>query len=281
MSYDDWSLAVNCKTVGSWNLHTILPSGMDFFVILSSVSGLVGLKGQSNYDAGNTYEDSIARYRVNMGEKAISLDLGAMLEDGILAENQNLLNRVLTYGVLEPITRAMFYAILDYYCHPKLPLQTPDTCQLAIGLGVAGGSGLESSGYSRQPMLQPLVLEGERQSAEPSSRHHDGESDNSHERFADSATLDDAADVFIDVVVHKLAQSLATMQDSNSVDRHTPLQMYGVDSLLAIELRNWIVKKFDADVAVSETQGSSTLSTLGMLVAGRSNIAHEKWSLID
>lgn len=57
--------------------------------------------------------------------------------------------------------------------------------------------------------------------------------------------------------------------------------MYGVDSLIAIELRNWIVTDFDADVAVFETQGSSTLGTLSMLVAARSTIRHEKWSLTD
>src|SRR4051794_7054114 len=115
MDYESWSIAVNCKSIGSWNLHAVLPSGMDFFIMLSSISGLSGIRGQANYDAGNTYEDAFARYRVSQGEKCTSLDLGAMLDDGILAEDRDLLNRVLAYGTLGGITRQMFYGMLDYY----------------------------------------------------------------------------------------------------------------------------------------------------------------------
>jgi hypothetical protein len=85
---------------------------MDFFLILSSVSGLSGIRGQTNYDARNPYGDACARYRVSRGEKCISLDLGAMLDDGVLAEDGNLLNRVITYGTLEGISRQMFHGVL-------------------------------------------------------------------------------------------------------------------------------------------------------------------------
>lgn len=56
MGYESWKVAVECKTLGSWNLHTLLPEAMDFFVLLSSASGVVGLRGQTNYAAGNTFE---------------------------------------------------------------------------------------------------------------------------------------------------------------------------------------------------------------------------------
>lgn len=72
--------------------------------------------------------------------------------------------------------------------------------------------------------------------------------------------------------VQKLANSLVEMQDPASIDRHKQLQMYGVDSLLAVELRNWIAKELKADLAVFETQDASTLSTLSVLVAARSTI---------
>ncbi|KID86033.1 Beta-ketoacyl synthase [Metarhizium guizhouense ARSEF 977] len=52
LEYDDWPIAVRCKTVGSWNLHAVLPSGLDFFILLSSASGLADIKGQTNYDCG-------------------------------------------------------------------------------------------------------------------------------------------------------------------------------------------------------------------------------------
>jgi hypothetical protein len=143
MDYESWSVAVNCKSIGSWNLHTVLPPGMDFFLILSSISGLSGIRGQANYDAGNTYEDAFARYRVSQGEKCIPLDLGAMLDDGILAEDRNLLNRVLTYGTLEGISRQMFHGMLDYCCNPSLRLLSPSDSQVAIGIGTENNDSLE------------------------------------------------------------------------------------------------------------------------------------------
>ncbi len=130
LTYDDWQAAVECKTVGSWNLHRVLPHGMDFFVILASASGLAGVRGQVNYNTGNVYEDAFARYRVTQGEKTVVIDLGAMLEDGILAENPQLLKRVMAYGVLAPITRQNFFGILDYYCDPKIPILSPNECQV-------------------------------------------------------------------------------------------------------------------------------------------------------
>ncbi len=69
------------------------------------------------------------------------------------------------------------------------------------------------------------------------------------------------------------------MQNAEAVDIHKPLHTYGVDSLLAVELRNWIGREFQADVAVFETLGSSTLSTLGMLITQRSKTNHPVWEV--
>jgi hypothetical protein len=51
----------------AWNLHHCLPRDMDFFILLSSVAGLVGNRGQANYAAGNTFQDALASHRVSLG----------------------------------------------------------------------------------------------------------------------------------------------------------------------------------------------------------------------
>ena len=275
MGFDSWQAGVECKTVGSWNLHTILPPGMDFFIFLSSASGLVGLRGQTNYAAGNTYEDALARYRVARGEKAVSLDLGAMIDDGLLAETPELLTRVLAYGALNPVSRRQFYGILDYFCAPDLPLLSPEECQAVVGLGSGGGPGLDGVDLSRQPMLLQL-LNTENEKAAFGSDDEEA-AVNFRELLSQSTSWIEAGNVVVQALIAKLSKSLSTMQN-NDVDIYKPLLAYGVDSLLAVEIRNWIAKEFQADVAVFETLGGSTFSTLGMLVAGRSAVKHENWT---
>jgi len=117
----------------------------------------------------------------------------------------------------------------------------------------------------------PLVSEHERRNAPT----NDENQANYREIIAGSTSLDEAADIVNQAVVDKLARSLSAMQDKASIDSRKPLPMYGVDSLSAIELRNWIVKEFVAEIAVFETQGVSTLETPSRLVAGRSTTKHE------
>lgn len=275
MGYDSWKPAVECKTVGSWNLHITLPSGMDFFVLLASASGLAGLRGQANYNAGNTYEDALARYRVSKGEKAISLDLGALTEDGILAENTHLLDRVLGYGTLEPISRRKYFAMLDYYCNPSLALLSLPKSQTIIGIGAGDGSGLETFDFTTQPMLYPLVVASSHDQSPtvaPSQLDH-------RKLFSASISLDEAVEIIEQGIVSKLAMSLSAFQGTEEVDLHKPLQAYGVDSLLAIELRIWLGKEFVADIAVFETQGASTLETLSRAVAAKSRVRHDGWMI--
>lgn len=40
--------ALKPKVDGTWNLHTLLPPDVDFFVMLSSASGVTGTRGQAN-----------------------------------------------------------------------------------------------------------------------------------------------------------------------------------------------------------------------------------------
>jgi hypothetical protein len=282
-SYDDWYVAVNCKTVGTWNLHTVLPSGMDFFILLASASGLAGIRGQANYNAGNCYEDAFARYRVAHGEKAVSFDLAAMRDDGILAETPELLNRVLGYGTLQPISRRTYHTLLDHYCNPALPLLSPEECQVAVGLGLGGGEGLETVDYSTFPLMYPMQVLGDKIARDGTSTDASGGGSGSQTNYrnllSNSSSFDEAGEVVLDAVLSKLGKSLATMANKDTVDFHRPLQSYGVDSLLAVELRNYVAKEFVADVAVFETQGASTLSTLSLLVARRSGLKHSGWSL--
>jgi L-ascorbate metabolism protein UlaG (beta-lactamase superfamily) len=76
MPYENWKTSVHSKVTGTKNLHEVLSHfPLDFFVITSSVSGVLGTPGQSNYAAGDTYLDVFARHRHSHRQKAVSIVL--------------------------------------------------------------------------------------------------------------------------------------------------------------------------------------------------------------
>ncbi|KAK1950802.1 polyketide synthase, partial [Colletotrichum sublineola] len=77
MTMDQWRAATGPKIQGSWNLHKLATrlssdgagddreggGGLDFFILMSSVSGVIGNSAQADYCAGNTFEDALAHFR--------------------------------------------------------------------------------------------------------------------------------------------------------------------------------------------------------------------------
>lgn len=48
------------------------------------------------------------------------------------------------------------------------------------------------------------------------------------------------------------------------------MHYYGVDSLVAVEMRNWLVKDMNADVAIFDILGGASIVAVSLVVAGRS-----------
>jgi NAD(P)-dependent dehydrogenase (short-subunit alcohol dehydrogenase family) len=93
MTINDWNSATEPKTRGTWNLHNATSSpavDLDFFILFSSLSGIVGQVGQANYAAANTFLDAFVQYRTNMGLPCTAIDIGAVEGVGFLYENEDL-----------------------------------------------------------------------------------------------------------------------------------------------------------------------------------------------
>src|SRR5258708_344307 len=93
MTVDDFRTSIHAKVQGTWNLHDasveLLKQPLDFFTMLSSISGVVGREGQANYAAANTFLDTFASYRQSQGLRANAVDLGMIVDVGYIAEDQN------------------------------------------------------------------------------------------------------------------------------------------------------------------------------------------------
>ncbi|KAH7476085.1 Mycocerosic acid synthase [Fusarium oxysporum f. sp. matthiolae] len=78
-SMEDFWTVFNPKALGAWNLHLETKDmHLDFFVMTSSISSMLGLIGQFSYAASNQFLDSLAHYRQANGLPGLSLNYGVL-----------------------------------------------------------------------------------------------------------------------------------------------------------------------------------------------------------
>ncbi|PSN74707.1 reducing type I polyketide synthase [Corynespora cassiicola Philippines] len=271
MSYSDWCKGTVSKTDTSWNLHHTLPKRMDFFVMLSSLSGIVGLMGQSNYAAGNTFQDALAVHRRSIGEKAVALDLGVMGNVGIVAENDDYMHQRQAGQDILQVEELEFHALLEYYCDPQKNISQPmSSTQVLVGLPthqLLRSNGMEPPTSTCVPMFSLVAqLDTDGEGSEVNTSGSLGV--NYAEEFAKVSSQADAEVVVGLGLAMKLSVSLRLSVDE--IDTSKPLYHYGVDSLFVVELRNWIGKTFAANVSVSDLVGAPSIEMVVRIVVDSS-----------
>ncbi|KAL8695116.1 MAG: hypothetical protein Q9224_003449 [Gallowayella concinna] len=282
MSFDQWQAAVLPKVQGTWNLHRELlkqDQPLDFFFLFSSLSGLVGQPGQSNYAAGNTFLDAFVQYRHSLGLPASVLDIGIVEDIGFVSNNTSLLDAL----------RATSMHLL----HEQDVL---DSMQLMIErswpqVSVATSGTPTSSPLTREYVNQSQVCIGVRSSLPASAPNNralwkkdprmavcrnlnsgtgGGSSGSDSERMKDFLSECRTNPALLDLPdsISVLAQEAGTtlgsfmMRGEGDLDLNVPLATLGVDSLVSIELRNWFAKTVGVEITVLEVVNSGSLTGL-------------------
>ncbi|KJZ70791.1 hypothetical protein HIM_09804 [Hirsutella minnesotensis 3608] len=289
MTHEQWTQTLRSKVATSRNLHRLLPRNMDFFILLSSLAGIYGSMGQANYAAGCTFQDELARYRTSIGwgKTSVSLDLGWMRDVGIVAENSQFYKGKFERARgLNPVDAADLLALLDHYCDPALPAAVQvDDSQLLVGAVTPvdmRADQLPPAPFEVLPMFKAFAVAAAAGRKTRGTQAQQPQDDMELAWLFRQAVGDtQRAAVVVAALVARLARILSTCPDD--VDVRKPLSEYGVDSLMAIELRNWIRRDFDAVVAVFDIMGSNiSIASIGQLVVERSGIGDKgSWGEVD
>ncbi|KAI9832015.1 MAG: hypothetical protein M1819_004559 [Sarea resinae] len=278
MSHGAYQDVLRPKVDGTWNLHNSFssPSDLDFFVMFSSTAGTVGTSSQASYAASSTFQDAMAHYRTARGLPAVTIDLGMILSVGFVAENQNVAGNLERWGFLG-IRDDEFLAMVKTAFTRSFRDQ--DSCQLITGLGTQG---MVDSSPVKQDTEVPFWFHDIkfchlRQLDRNQGSDGNGEggatgADTLPALLRQAESVADAAALICDALIAKMSKMLVIpLEDLHASE---PMSAYGVDSLVAVELRNWLFREVKADVPVFELLGNGSLLAVAGVVAGKSRLVN-------
>ncbi|RCI10159.1 hypothetical protein L249_8593 [Ophiocordyceps polyrhachis-furcata BCC 54312] len=265
MGHSQWTKALRPKTAASWNLHRQLPADLDFLILLSSLAGVYGTPGQANYAAGCSYQDALSRARPGAG---LTLDLGWMRTIGIVAEAGLARGHVRD---MQPVEEADLLSLLEHCCDPARK-QHKHHHQHQLLVGVVHPARFLSRGQTPIPLVVGRRLFAGFSSAPRRSSAMDGSSNDNEAAttaalFARAPTKADRSAVVAAALTAKLAHALDVSVDD--VDPRRSLADYGVDSLMAVELRNWFRRDFGAQLSVFDIMGRASIGRVCEVVVDK------------
>lgn len=278
MSYEDWVDCVEPKVLGTWNLHNATVSrklDLDFFVLFSSISGIVGQRGQANYAGANTFLDSFVQYRQSLGLNASAVNIGVMLDHGYVADNPIVRERLLSQGIYGIRIAEMLDAITAVIIAPRLATRErlsnkPFVSKSELLVGMRSTTPMTDAS-NRVPWKGDrrvgVYLNSASGAAGPSSSAASSElSLFLSQVVGNPGVLSEATTV--DFVAIQIAKQLMMLlmkpvDDDTEIDVNSTLQEIGFDSLVAVEMRSWWKSSFGTDISVLEMLGVGSLKALG------------------
>ncbi|KAJ6069226.1 hypothetical protein N7499_011113 [Penicillium canescens] len=247
MSLDDYREVMGPKYAGTWNLHRHLPEDLDFFLMLSSISGVIGNATQAAYAAGCSFQDSFAAYRTSLGLPAVSLDLGTITDVGYLAENTDLAATMKKQGFHGTDTQTLLSLI-------RVAISQPPAGRTQIVAGLGQWREEKSLGN-----FSTLLFSHFRRKFHNHGRTAilGDSAEGLKAELEEAKNLEQATSVICEALRRKIALHLSVPVEN--IDHSHPVSEYGVDSHVAVELRNWMSRILDCTVPILQIIASSIL----------------------
>ncbi|KAI0163985.1 reducing type I polyketide synthase [Xylariaceae sp. FL1272] len=260
MTFAQWSKAIYPKFQGTKNLDELFGDTLSFFVMLSSISGVLGNPSQANYAAGGTYQDAVARHRAAHGRAAVTIDLGVVQSVGYVAETAGMEDRLRKSGH-RPLSEAEVLGLVEQAI--RRPRRSVHTAQITTSLAGANTDTRDRRLALLRRVKTSRSLAGAQSAAKSKSM-------SLNEQIAQSKTAEEAITRVQDAVAEKISD-IFVLQKSD-INPAQPLSKYGVDSLVAVELRNWLVPNARIEMSIFDMMGSSSLTALASSVVERSPV---------
>ncbi|KAI1212630.1 reducing type I polyketide synthase [Annulohypoxylon truncatum] len=256
MTIKEYHEALACKVQGTWNLHNVSTEqglNLDFFVMLSSISGICGSKGQANYAAGNAFLDAFASYRRNLGLRACSIDLGVIEDVGYIAEHQQLQDRY-DAAYWDAINEQILRKILNFSIQQQhtTPINSQSAAHMITGIRVPQP---EDS-----PLLGDARFAGLHLAGDANNRKTNRDSPKDVQAVLALVQSKAEARSVLELTIEVLSRYfIKNLRLSESLDATRPLSTYGIDSLAAVEFRNFVKMELSVELTTLEVVNAGSL----------------------
>ena len=284
MNFESYQAVIQPRVQGTWNLHNaLLEQPLDFFVLFSSVCGMVGYYGQANYAASNTFLDAFVQYRHGRGLVASVIDIGAVDDVGYLSRTPAAKETMLAMSarfISEPdFLQALHLTIVRSAMPPVLEKKVAGT----RGIHFQVPSQITQVLECRLPIMDSqnnIIWKRDPRMAiyrniEAVAIDCVSETDSMKLFLAAMAENQGqleqpgAAEFLAGQIRDQVATYLMCRDDEEPMDLGMTLSAAGVDSLVAIELRNWWKQNLGSDVSVLELMDGGSILRLGEMAAKR------------
>jgi acyl transferase domain-containing protein/acyl carrier protein len=252
LAQQEWAqfqTALAPKIYGGWNLHRLTRDmPLDFFVCFSSVAAVLGSPGQGNYAAGNAFLDALAHARQAAHLPALSIDWGPWSDVGMasrMSRHSQARWRSAGFGMVSPDRG------LDLF-DKLLGEPTPQVCVMPIKWDrlLAQSGGLPLFEKFREALGQSTAAESAILGQLKAAPAHERES------------------LLAAFVRGQLARMLG-LDSAHPVPLDQGFFEIGMDSLMAVELRNHLQNSLAISIPLTLTIDYPTVNALVAYLLGQ------------
>ncbi|MEO0530090.1 MAG: SDR family NAD(P)-dependent oxidoreductase, partial [Planctomycetota bacterium] len=267
------------KAIGAWNLHEATLDAespladVTQFVLFSSVAAMLGSPGQANYAAANAALDALAQHRRAKGLHALSIGWGPWGSDDTSGDD-SMRGSGMAAGETADAVRAKGMELLPPDESLRLMGRLLETDAISIGVFDARWHAMSRLMSGRRPALLEEQLVDD-QSAST------GKGDSTLRQRLLSATPEDRQRDLVEMVRNELAR--VTSVAPEEIDTAAPLTSIGIDSLMALELKNNLESKLSITLPMGKLLAGPSVTTLAEaaveeLVGEAPSHDHAVWS---
>lgn len=263
MTLEEFHAAIRPKVAGSQNLAKALGSQLDFFLMLSSGASIIGNLSQANYAAGNAYLDALANSSAGKdGPPFIALNLGPITDAGAMATSDRL-KQILTRQGYILVKSKELLAMMEYSMGEEA--KSGKCRQFIIGFDYSSLRVSDNQYSLENPMFSHLF---QSKDSHEMKQEDSSAAQSIEDALAVAETTEQVGTIVAEAIARKISTLVAVAYEE--IDLQRSVIEFGLDSLVVIELKNWISQKFQASLQASEISEAPHIIALAMTVASRS-----------